>query len=63
MIGRLRASSLVIISSRQITSDAVDAPPGLSMRSTIARIDESPRISRMYSTSESEPSTGPLIGS
>ena len=36
--------SCVIISSRQITSDAVEAPPGLSMRRTIARIDESARI-------------------
>jgi hypothetical protein len=52
-----------IDSSRQIRSDAVDDPPGLSTRSTMARIDRSPRASRMYSTSESAPTTAPFTGS
>jgi hypothetical protein len=61
MTGRL--FSRVIDNSRQITSDAVDEPPGLSTRSTMARIDRSARASRMYSTSESAPTTAPLTGS
>ena len=38
-------------------------PPGLSMRSTIARTDGSRRAWRMYSISVSEPATAPLTGS
>ena len=53
---------MVIISSRQITSEATDDPPGLSIRTTSAFAPLS-RASRMCSTSESDPSTGPLTGS
>ena len=52
-----------IDSSRQMTSEAVDDPPGLSTRSTMARTARSARALRMYSTSESEPTTAPLTGS
>ena len=41
----------------------MDDPPGLSTRSTIALMDLSARASRMYSTSESDPTTAPLTGS
>ena len=58
-----RPFSREIDNSRQITSEAVDEPPGLSTRSTIARMDRSARALRMYSTSESDPTTAPLTGS
>ena len=41
--GRDGFVSRVIISSRQITSDAIDDPPGLSTRSTIALMESSSR--------------------
>jgi hypothetical protein len=55
--------SRVIISSRQITSDAIDDPPGLSTRSTIALIESSSRTRRICSTTVSEPTTVPFTGS
>ena len=58
--GSLRAST---ISSRQITSEATDEPPGLSIRSTIALIVSSSLTRRICSTMVSDPTTEPLIGS
>jgi hypothetical protein len=52
-----------IVSSRQIASEAVAEPPGLSIRRTIARIDESRRACRMYSVSVSDPADAPFSGS
>ena len=63
MSGRDGFASRVIISSRQMTSEATDDPPGLSTRITIARIDSSSRICRICSTIVSEPTTAPLTGS
>ena len=57
-----RPLSLVIISSRQITSEATDEPPGLSMRTIIALAPLS-RASRICSMIVSEPSTAPFTGS
>ena len=51
--------SRVSISSRQITSEAIADPPGLSMRTTIARTVESTRTLRSQSTKVSEPTTPP----
>ena len=45
--GRSARSFLAIISSRQIASEAVTDPPGLSMRNTIARTELSCRAWRM----------------
>ena len=53
----------MIISSRQITSDATDDPPGLSTRSTIALMLLSSRASRICSTIVSDPRTVPFSGS
>ena len=50
----------VSMTSRQITSDAMADPPGLSIRSTIALMELSARALRRYSTSVSEPATWPL---
>ena len=63
MSGRDGFASRVIISSRQMTSEATDDPPGLSTRITMARIDSSSRICRICSTIVSEPTTAPLTGS
>ena len=45
--------------SRQMMSDAIADPPGLSMRSTMALTAESPRAFRRYSMSVSDPATCP----
>ena len=45
--------------SRQITSEAIADPPGLSTRKTTALIELSPRALRRYSTMVSEPTTPP----
>jgi hypothetical protein len=55
--------SRVIISSRQMTSEATDEPPGLSTRRMIAFTERSSRTSRICSTSESEPTMAPFKGS
>ena len=46
-----------------MASDADADPPGLSMRSTIARSDESRRAWRMASMRVSEPTISPFSGS
>ena len=53
-------SSRASISARQITSEAIDEPPGLSTRRTIALTPRSSAAWLMYSTSVSEPATSPL---
>ncbi len=50
----------VSINSRQMTSEAIAEPPGLSMRMTTARMELSARTFRSHSTKVSEPSTEPL---
>ena len=47
------------MSSRQIASDAAAEPPGLSMRSTIARNELSRLACRIESMSVSAPTTAP----
>jgi len=42
-----------------MTSEATDDPPGLSMRSTMAFTESSPRADRIAATSVSDPSTAP----
>ena len=49
--------SRVSMTSRQITSEAIADPPGLSMRITTARTESSARALRKYSTIVSEPIT------
>ena len=61
--GRPGFWSRVIDSSRQTTSVAVVDPPGLSMRSTMARTLASARADRIASTSTLEPATSPFSGS
>ena len=51
--------SRVSMISRQMTSEAIADPPGLSMRRTIARIELSARALRKYSTIVSDPRTRP----
>ena len=58
-IGRSSRSLRAIISSRQMMSLAVADPPGLSMRSTIARTARSRLTRRICSTMVSDPTTGP----
>jgi hypothetical protein len=53
----------VIISSRQITSDATDDPPGLSTRRMIALFELSSRAYRICSTIDSDPRIAPFSGS
>ena len=48
--------------SRQITSEAVPEPPGLSTRSTTARTSSSSRASRRDSATVSEPANDPPNG-
>ena len=62
-IGRGLRPAFSRISSRQTASEADADPPGLSMRSTIARTEASRLASRMCSMSVSDPSTAPLTGS
>ena len=49
-------TSRVSISSRHMTSEAIADPPGLSMRTTIARMDGSMRTLRTHASNVSEPS-------
>ncbi|MNC90236.1 hypothetical protein D3C83_63110 [compost metagenome] len=63
MSGRDGFWSRVIISSRQITSDATDDPPGLSTRRMIAFTELSSRTLRICSTSVSDPRMAPFSGS
>jgi hypothetical protein len=49
----------VSCTSRQIASEAVPEPPGLSTRSTTARTDESSRAARSPWMIVSEPATLP----
>jgi len=51
------------ISSRHITSEAIAEPPGLSMRTTMARIDESSRTFFTHCLKVSEPMTLPPMPS
>ena len=61
--GRSGFSCFASINSRQMASDALADPPGLSMRSTMARTDESFLAARMASTSVSDPIDAPFNGS
>ena len=46
-----------------MTSEAIAEPPGLSIRSTMARTESSVRAARIARTSVSDPSTSPPIRS